>query len=86
MVWAPILSPAEAISDPQAIAAGCVVQTPTHEGGVFNAPASPVRFPGADDGPKGPAPRFGEHTRAVLAELGYSESEIDALYSSGAAA
>lgn len=86
MVWAPILSPAEAISDPQAIAAGCVVQTPTHEGGVFNAPASPVRFPGADDGPKGPAPRFGEHTRDVLAELGYSEAEIDALYASGAAA
>lgn len=85
MVWAPILSPAEAISDPQAIAAGCVVQTPTHEGGLFNAPASPVRFPGADDGPKGPAPRFGEHTRAVLAELGYSDAEIDALHSSGAA-
>ncbi|WP_135210054.1 CaiB/BaiF CoA transferase family protein [Vitreimonas flagellata] len=85
LVWAPILSPSEAVSDPQAIAAGCVVQTPTHEGGVFNAPAAPVRFPGADDGPKGPAPRFGEHTRAVLAELGYSDAEIDALYKSGAA-
>lgn len=85
LVWAPILSPSEAVSDPQAIAAGCVVQTPTHEGGVFNAPAAPVRFPGADDGPKGPAPRFGEHTRAVLSELGYSDAEIDALYKSGAA-
>ena len=86
MVWAPILSPAEAVSDPQAIAAGCVVQTPTRDGGVINAPASPVRFPGADDGPKGHAPSMGEHTRAVLTELGYSEVEIDALYRSGAAA
>lgn len=86
MVWAPILSPAEAVSDPQAIAAGCVVQTPTRDGGVINAPAAPVRFAGADDGPKGPAPRMGEHTRAVLEELGYSSAEVDALYASGAAA
>ena len=86
MVWAPILSPAEAVSDPQAIAAGCVVQTPTRDGGVINAPASPVRFHGADDGPKGHAPSMGEHTRTVLLELGYSDAEIDALYKSGAAA
>ncbi|HYD88291.1 MAG TPA: CaiB/BaiF CoA-transferase family protein [Vitreimonas sp.] len=86
MVWAPILTPAEAIADPQARAAGCIVQTPTHDGGSMPAPAAPVRFPGADDGPKGPSPRLGEHTRAILGELGYSEGEIDALYASGAAA
>ena len=86
MIWAPVLTAAEAIADPQAIAAGCVVETPKHDGGVMNAPAAPVRFPGADDGPKGPSPRPGEHTRAVLAELGYSAAEIDALYESGAAA
>lgn len=86
MVWAPVLTPTEAIADPQAIAAGCVVQTPTHDGQTMPAPAAPVRFPGADDGPKGPAPRAGEHTRAVLSELGYSKTEIDALYASGAAA
>jgi crotonobetainyl-CoA:carnitine CoA-transferase CaiB-like acyl-CoA transferase len=28
----------------------------------------------------------GEHTRAVLAEAGYSDAEIDALFASGAAA
>ena len=86
MIWAPVLTAAEAIADPQALAAGCVVQTPKHDGGVMNAPAAPIRFPGADDGPKGPSPRPGEHTRAVLAELGYSKEEIDALYASGAAA
>jgi crotonobetainyl-CoA:carnitine CoA-transferase CaiB-like acyl-CoA transferase len=86
MIWAPVLTAGEAIADPQAIAAGCVVQTPTHDGGVMNAPGGPVRFPGADDGPKGPSPRAGEHTRVVLAEAGFSAAEIDAMYASGAAA
>jgi len=86
MIWAPVLTAAEAIADPQAIAAGCVVQTPKHDGGLMNAPAGPIRFTGADDGPKGPSPRAGEHTRAVLAELGYSEAEIEDMYATGAAA
>jgi len=86
IIWAPVLTAAEAIADPQTIASGAVVQTPQRDGGTINAPAAPIRFPGADDGPKGPAPRPGEHTRAVLAELGYSDTEIDALYVSGAAA
>ena len=30
-------------------------------------------------------PRFGEHTRAVLAELGYSDADIDAMIETGAA-
>lgn len=86
MIWAPVLTAAEAIVDPQAIAAGCVVQTPKHDGGTMPAPAAPVRFPGVDDGPKGPSPRPGEHTRLVLAELGYSDDAIDAMFASGAAA
>jgi crotonobetainyl-CoA:carnitine CoA-transferase CaiB-like acyl-CoA transferase len=86
MIWSPVLSAAEAIADRQAIAAGCVVQTPLHDGGTMPAPAGPVRFPAADDGPKGPSPRAGEHTDAVLAELGYSAADIEALRASGAAA
>ena len=33
-----------------------------------------------------PGPALGEHTREVLADLGYREDEIDALLASGAAA
>lgn len=86
LIWAPVLTAAEAIKDPQALAAGAIVQTPQADGSTIRAPAAPIRFPGADDGPKGPAPKVGEHTRAVLAQAGYSESEIDALFASGAAA
>jgi len=30
-----------------------------------------------DDGPKGPGPKLGEHTREILASLGYSDVEIE---------
>lgn len=86
VVWAPVQTPAECAADPQAEAAGCFVQTPDPAGGGFRAPASPARFPGADDGPKGPAPALGQHTREILSELGYSPGEIDALCGGGAAA
>ncbi len=86
MIWAPVLTAQEAVADPQVLASGAVVQTPSHDGGSFPAPASPIRFPGAVDGPRGPSPLMGEHTRVVLAEAGYSDTEIDALYASGAAA
>ena len=55
LVWAPVQSPAQLMEDPQAQAAGCFVETPDGKGGFIPAPAVPVRFPGADDGPKGPA-------------------------------
>ena len=48
----------------------------------FKAPGGPARFPGADDGPKGPAPTMGQHTHEILSALGYSEAEI--LAASGA--
>lgn len=86
LVWAIVQTPAEAVSDPQLLAAGGVVDVPLPQGGSFKSSASPVRFPGADDGPKGPTPRQGEHTRAVLAELGYSAEQIDAMIAAGAAA
>jgi crotonobetainyl-CoA:carnitine CoA-transferase CaiB-like acyl-CoA transferase len=86
LVWAPVQTLAECAADPQAEAAGCFVETPNPRGGSWRAPAAPVRFPGADDGPKGPAPSLGQHTREVLAQAGYSVDEIEGLLASGAAA
>ncbi len=79
IAWAPAQTLADVAVDPQVHAAGGIVQTPGKDGvGSFSSPASPAKFPGLDDGPKGPGPKLGEHTRYVLASLGYSETEIDA--------
>jgi crotonobetainyl-CoA:carnitine CoA-transferase CaiB-like acyl-CoA transferase len=87
LVWAPFNTPAEASVDPQLIAAGCYVDTPMASGeGTFRAPAAPARFHGADDGPKGPSPRPGQHTSGVLAGAGFSADEVAAMLASGAAA
>jgi crotonobetainyl-CoA:carnitine CoA-transferase CaiB-like acyl-CoA transferase len=79
LTWAPYQTPRELVEDPQAQAAGCFVETPDGAGGSFKAPASPARFPGAEDGPRGPAPRLGADTAAVFRELGWSEDRIAAL-------
>ncbi len=76
LVWAPVQTPKQVVEDPQAEAAGAFVEMPDHSGGTFRSPASPVRFHGADDGPKGPSPLVGQHTDEVLAEVGYTPEEI----------
>jgi crotonobetainyl-CoA:carnitine CoA-transferase CaiB-like acyl-CoA transferase len=85
IVWSPVSSAAQAAADPQALAAGAVVETPLPQGGAMKAPGGPLRFPGLDDGPKGPAPAPGAHTREVLAQAGFDEQAIAALFESGAA-
>lgn len=88
IAWAPVQTLADVSKDPQAFAAGAIVQTPSArgDGSTYASPASPVRFPGADDGPKGPSPAPGQHTAEVLASLGRSEADIAALFASGVVA
>ena len=85
LAWAPVQTLAEVARDPQALAAGAIVQTPSArgDGSTYASPASPVRFPGADDGPKGPSPALGQHTRDVLDSLGLAVDFIDSLYADG---
>ena len=85
IVWSPVQSAAQAAADPQLHAAGGVVETPLPGGGTVKAPGGPLRFPGLDDGPKGPAPGPGAHTRSVLEAAGWSPAEVDALFAAGIA-
>jgi crotonobetainyl-CoA:carnitine CoA-transferase CaiB-like acyl-CoA transferase len=85
MIWAPLNLPRDTVADPLAIEAGCFVDITDADGVAYRQPASPARFPGADDGPKRPAPKLGQHTREVLAEAGYATDEIERLIAEGAA-
>lgn len=81
IAWAPVQTLAQVAADPQVAASGAIVDVPSAsgDGSSFKSPGSPIRFPGADDGPKGASPRMGEHTEDILADLGYSPSEITSL-------
>ena len=85
IVWGPLNAPRDAVAEPFLEAAGCFVDITDADGVRYRQPASPARFPGTDDSPKRPAPRLGQHTREVLAEVGYAEDEIDRLIADGAA-
>ena len=83
LVWAPVQTARELAVDPQAEAAGCWVDASDGDGVQFRAPATPARFPGAETGPRGPAPKPGQHTDEVLTEAGYSAAEIAAMRQAG---
>jgi crotonobetainyl-CoA:carnitine CoA-transferase CaiB-like acyl-CoA transferase len=79
VISAPMATLDDVVIDPQARDAGCFVATPDRFGGGFEAPATPIRFPGLDLEPRRPAPALGEHTREVLLEAGMSVEEAEAL-------
>ena len=53
------------------------------EAGEHKVIPPPVRFSATPAGVRRPAPLAGQHNREVLAEVGVSEAEIDALEASG---
>ena len=75
---ADVIVNARVAMDPQVHAAGGIVDLPSRSGETFKSPGGPARFVGADDGPKGPGPSLGEHTREVLKSIGYSEAQVEA--------
>ncbi|MDZ4375460.1 MAG: CoA transferase [Phenylobacterium sp.] len=79
LAWAPFQLPADVANDPQAEAAGCFVEIQDGQGGSYRSVATPARFPGVDQSTRPRSPRLGEHTREVLAEIGYADAEIDAI-------
>jgi crotonobetainyl-CoA:carnitine CoA-transferase CaiB-like acyl-CoA transferase len=85
LVWAPLQTPADVAADPQVEAAGAFVRIGEGDD-AFRSPAAPARFPGADREVLHRAPHLGEHTREVLAELGYAEAAVEAMFEAGAAA
>lgn len=83
IIWGPVLGLHEVASDPQAEAIGIFPEMEHGELGPYRTVAIPMRFSTAEVGPRGPAPRIGEHTRSELAAAGLSEAEIEALFQEG---
>ncbi|WP_338703829.1 CoA transferase [Streptomyces sp. Q6] len=73
----------EIVDDADLLASGIVADCPDGRGG-RTAPTTPFSLGGRRPTRTPPAPRTGEHTARVLAELGRSEDEIRALIDSGA--
>ena len=82
---APVLTRAQVIEDPQVVN-NKLIETFEQPGlGRVRQARPAARFAETPAAIGGPAPRIGEHTQAVLAELGYDGAEIANLISSGAA-
>ncbi|MCH7789253.1 MAG: CoA transferase [Acidobacteria bacterium] len=80
--WAPVNSPDDLLEDAQFHAAGCLVDVPDNAG-TTPMIASPVDFSETEWAPVSVAPRLGEHTGSVLAELGRDDKDIARLIADG---
>ena len=84
--FAPVLSLRDAARHPQVRARGLLVDLPSGGATARRVVRQPLQFDGTSPGPRRGVPGLGEHTRALLAEAGYSRKRIDALLAAGAAA
>ncbi|PWH19187.1 MAG: formyl-CoA transferase [Ardenticatenia bacterium] len=72
----PINSVAEALAHPQLVERGFIVELEHPQLGVLKSLANPVHFSATPVTYRLPPPLLGEHTEAVLRDLGYTQSEI----------
>jgi len=84
--WAvPVRSLSEALDDPAVLATGIIRDVDTPYGGKYRVVVEPLKLSASPLIFSRPAPNQGEHTKAVLSELGYDPAEVDALMAIGAA-
>jgi crotonobetainyl-CoA:carnitine CoA-transferase CaiB-like acyl-CoA transferase len=79
----PVHSMGEALTHPQTLARGMVVDLDHPDAGPTKALGCPVHLSETPARVGRPAPRLGEHTRELLRECGYADAEIDALVTAG---
>lgn len=80
--WAPVQSPSEVVGDPQARAAGAIVEGLRPDGTQKEVIASPVGYEGEPKRMPAP-PGLGEHTESVLRNAGLTTDEIARLDADG---
>jgi crotonobetainyl-CoA:carnitine CoA-transferase CaiB-like acyl-CoA transferase len=70
-----------ALTDPQVASNRMVVDLQHPDYGTIKVVGTPVKLEGTPGSMRLPPPRIGEHTHEVLADLGFTRDEIDALAS-----
>jgi crotonobetainyl-CoA:carnitine CoA-transferase CaiB-like acyl-CoA transferase len=80
----PINKISQMLADPQVAAREMVVEVNHPIAGRTKALGLPIKFSDTPGSVRSAAPLLGQHTRAVLLSLGYSDKEIKALEKSGA--
>ena len=83
-IFSALASPTEVLVDPQVVENGYLPPHPEHERA--RMASGPVQFDNTMTEVRRRAPRVGEHTDEVLAEVGFSGAAIAALRASGAVA
>ena len=76
LIFAPIQKIADIKSDPQAIANNYVTPFKHRTLGDIQTPGYPIHFSACEAGTHTSAPKIGEHTDEILADLGYASEEI----------
>jgi len=79
----PVHSMGEALSHPQTLARGMVVELEHPQAGATRALGCPVHFSATPTAITRPAPLLGEHTRELLREHGYDDAQIDRFVADG---
>jgi crotonobetainyl-CoA:carnitine CoA-transferase CaiB-like acyl-CoA transferase len=81
--YAPITRPEELFDDPHLAQSGGLLPISLPDGRQTVIPALPLEMDGHRFGVRLDVPEFAEHTRPLLAELGYDAAEIDRLVADG---
>ncbi|MFH5801676.1 CaiB/BaiF CoA transferase family protein [Haladaptatus sp. CMAA 1911] len=79
----PVFTVEEALNNPQVEARDALVEIDHPKLGTIPVIEHPLRYKYAESGFSDPPPTLGEHNRAVLRKLGYSDEEVDRLEEAG---
>jgi len=80
---APVLQPHEVVTDAQVVHNGSLVTWEHPTAGTLRQPRHPIRFSSSPTPVPEQVPLLGEHTDEILAELGRTPDQIDALRAAG---
>jgi crotonobetainyl-CoA:carnitine CoA-transferase CaiB-like acyl-CoA transferase len=81
--FAPIARPEDLFDDPHLNASGGLAPITLPDGTATKVPILPIEMDGRRLGVRLDLPKVGEHTRSILATVGYDDAEIDDLAAAG---